>query len=174
MNRAWYLTLIAPLAVCCIGVLAFIRLVDNIAGMQRFVVPGEHALTLEARDYRVFAERESTVDGVAYSSERISVRCTLDRDGTPIELQAATGKIQYSLGGYAGRAIFKFTMPAAGTAHMSCASDDGKGVLAVGTGIGTSVVAAVLTLVLGVIATVGGFAIVYVLRRRSRKRIAAT
>jgi hypothetical protein len=170
MSRAWYLTILVPLALCALSVLAFKRLVHNIDSMQRLVVPGERTLTLERGDYKVFAERESVVDGVAYETDRIAVRCSLDDNGKPVELRQATGKIQYSMGGYSGRAIFVFTMPAAGTLRLACTSEDGKAVVAVGTGIGTSIVAAVLTLVFGIIGTVGAFVIVFTLRRRTIKR----
>jgi hypothetical protein len=172
MSRAWYLTMLMPLGLCVFGVLAFMRLVDNIEGMQRLVVPGERTLTLDKGDYRVFAESESHVDGVAYANNQYSVRCSLEADGAPIELESSTAKITYSLGGYAGRSIFKFTMRKAGSAKLACTTDDGKAVLAVGTGIGTSIVAGVLTLVFGVIGIVAAFAIVFVLRRRTVRRIA--
>ncbi|HEY5951461.1 MAG TPA: hypothetical protein VIV40_38470 [Kofleriaceae bacterium] len=172
LNRAWYLALLAPLALCGLGVLAFLRLADNIDHMPRLVVPGESTLTLEARDYRVFAESESTVDGVAYANDHFSVRCAIEANGKPLELATPTSRITYQLGGYAGRAIFVFTMPAAGTAKLACETDDGKAVLAVGTGIGTSIVAAVLTLVFGVIGTIAAFVIVFLLWRRGLQRSA--
>jgi hypothetical protein len=174
MSRAWYLTIVVPLAVCVLGVFAFIRLVDNIEGMQRFVIPGERTLTLERGEHKIFAESESHVDGVAYSNERFAVRCSAEADGKPLELRTVTGKIKYSLGGYSGRAMFAFTMPAAGAARIACTTEDGKAVLAVGTGIGVSIVAAVLTLVLGILGTIGAFVIVFVLRRRRLKRKATS
>ena len=60
--------------------------------------------------------------------------------------------------------------PAAGTVRLACSSENGKAVVAVGTGIGTSIVAAVLTLVFGILGTIGAFAIVVVLRRRLANR----
>jgi hypothetical protein len=168
MSRAWYLTMLAPLALIGLSVLAFMRLKANIDGMQRLVVPGERALTLEARDYRVFAETESVVDGLAYANERFAVSCSVKHDGKPIELKTSVGKITYSLGAYSGRAIFVFTMPKAGTAQLACTSEDGKAVVAVGTGIGTSIVAGVLTLVFGLLGTIAAFVIVFVLRRKRR------
>jgi hypothetical protein len=172
MSRAWYLTILAPLALCGLSALAFVRLVHNIEAMQRFVVPGERTLKLDKGDYRVFAESESHLDGVAYANDRYSVRCSLEAGGKPIELETSVGKITYSLAGYSGRAIFVFTMPAAGEARIACTTEDGKAVLAVGTGIGTSIVAGVLTAVFGVIGVFAVFAIVFVLRRRTVRRAA--
>jgi hypothetical protein len=173
MSRAWYLTMLVPAALIVLSVLSFMRLVDNIEGMQRLVAPGERTLTLERGDYRVFAESESTVDGVAYSNERYSVRCAVTANGEPLKLESTTAKITYSMGGYAGRAIFVFTMPAAGTAQLTCTTEDGKAVVAVGTGVGTSLIAALLTGLFGFFGIFGAFTIVFVLRRRSLKRTAA-
>ena len=57
-----------------------------------------------------------------------------------------------------------------GEARIACTTEDGKAVLAVGTGIGTSIVAGVLTAVFGVIGVFAAFSIVFVLRRRTVRR----
>jgi hypothetical protein len=146
--------------------LAFSRLVDSIDNMQRLVAPGERDIVLDAGDYVVFGESESVVDGVAYANDQWSVRCSMTFEGAPLELRTVTGRTTYSFGNHAGRAIFEVTMPKSGTAHLACETEQGKAVIAVGTGIGASIVFGVLGLVFGVLLAGGVFTIIFIKRRK--------
>lgn len=166
-SRAWYIAAVVPLVIgALVAWLGFSRLVDSIDSMQRLVAPGERDLVLDAGDYIVFGESESVVDGVAYANDRWSVRCSMALDGAPLELRTVTGRTTYSFGNHAGRAIFELTMPRSGTAHLACETDQGKAVIAVGTGIGASIVIGVIGLVFGVLLAGGVFTIIFVKRRK--------
>jgi hypothetical protein len=168
MRRAWYFVALVPLLVgAAFGALAFMRLVDTIQAMPRMVAPGEKSFALPAGEHVIFVETASTVDGVAYANDRGRVTCGVKAsDGSTIALAHHEGKLKYSLGGHSGGAVFNFTMPSEGNALVGCSVDDGKVVIAVGQSFGFMIVVAVVPLVLGAIASVVAFVIVY--RRRKR------
>lgn len=172
MRRTWYLLALVPFAVgAALAVVSFVRLFDNLEGMPRLVVPGERSLELEAGDYVVYGETESVVDGTAYSNPRFAVRCALaHKDGTPITLSHATVARSYSFGGHAGNGMFEFELPSPETVTLSCTTEDGKAVLAIGRGIGGAIVAGVLSVLLGSLAAVVVFVVVFIKRRRWRRR----
>ena len=174
MSRAWYLAALVPLAIgIVVGVLAFKRLIDHVESMHRIVVPGEKTMMLDAGDYVVFAETESVVDGVAYVNDGFRVECALVSNGTSIALERSGGSTKYSMGGYAGRSIFDFTMPQSTNATLRCTTGGDKAVLAIGTGIGGGIVVGVLALVFGILGAGGAFTIIFIRRRQFLQRGAA-
>lgn len=176
MRRTWYLTALVPLAIgIAIAATSCSRLMDNIESMQRMVAPGERAFVLNAGDYAVFLERESVVNGTVYRTGEPTVRCSLaTEDGKPIELGTPAGRLQYSLGSYAGRAVFEFELEAPVTVKLSCTSDSGQAVLAVGGGIGASIVVAVVAALFGFFSAVAVVVIIFVKRRRLARAQAKT
>ncbi len=174
MSRAWYLAALLPLAIgIVVGVLAFKRLIDHVESMHRLVAPGEKTLMLDEGDYVVFAETESSVDGVAFVNDRFNVECSLTANGQPIALERPSGTTKYSIGGYSGHSIFTFEMPASTSATLRCTSEGGKAVLAIGTGIGGGIVVGVLALVFGILGAGGAFTIIYIRRRQFLQRSTA-
>jgi len=174
MSRAWYLAALVPIALAgLIATLAFLRLVDRIDAMPRMVVPGEHAFALPAGDHIVYAESRSHVDGVAYANESFAVQCSMSSDGAPVPLSSHGSRMTYALGGYAGNAIFDFTLDKPATVKLACETTDGKGVLAVGKSFALTIVVAVVPLVLGMLAAGAAFLIVFMKRRRYLALVAA-
>jgi hypothetical protein len=171
MSRTWYLLALVPALVgLAIGGATCSSMIDDIKAMQRVVVPGEGQLELEAGDYVAYGETESNVDGVAYSNSGFSVRCgMLGPDGAEVKLESPTGKVQYGLGGYSGRNYFEFTAPTNGTYTLRCDGADAPAVIAVGKGVGTNIVIAVLSGVGGAIISV--VAIIVLWRKRKRARL---
>jgi hypothetical protein len=171
MSRAWYLAALVPLAIgVVVGVLAIKRMIEHVESLHRLVVPGEKTLMLDEGDYVVYAETESSVDGVAFVNDRFSVECTLVANGQPLALERPTGSTKYSIGGYSGHSIFTFDMPASTSATLRCTSEGGKAVLAIGTGIGGGIVVGVVALVFGILGAGGAFTIIYIRRRQFLQR----
>jgi hypothetical protein len=151
--------------------------------MMRVVVPGQADLTLkESGTYTIFHEHQSTVDGRVYSVHtvsglKISVRAR--PSGQVIPLQNAVGS-RYSVRAQAGRSLFDFVVPAAGTYEISAAYDGGRAqpqtVLAIDRGF----VGDLILTILGAIAmafagmgTAAAIAVVVFIKRRRAKRAAA-
>jgi hypothetical protein len=170
MSRAWYFLALVPvlLGIAIAGATCS-AMVDDIKSMQRVVVPGEGQLQLEAGDYVAYGETKSNVNGVVYSNASFSVRCGLvGPDGAEVPLETPTGKVQYGLGGYSGRNFFELTAPTKGTYTLRCEGSDEPAVIAVGKGVGSSIVILVLSALGGLIA---GVVTIFVIRRK-RKRAA--
>lgn len=172
MRRTWYLLALVPFAVgAALAVVSFVRLFDNLEGMPRLVVPGERSVELDAGNYVVYGESRSIVDGTAYVSDQFSVRCALAKqDGTEIPLSHSSIERTYELGDHAGSGLFEFELPTRETVKLSCTTEDGKVVLAIGRGIGGAIVAGVLSVMLGGLAAVVVFVVVFIKRRRWRRR----
>jgi hypothetical protein len=171
MSRGWYFVALLPLVIGAgIAVLAFTRLIDSIEQMPRMVVPGEKTFTLPAGEYVIYAESQSTVDGVAYVNERFRVNCSLSAsDSSPLPLSSHGGKLKYDLGDYEGGAIFDFELPADGTAKLACETDQPKAVLAIGKSFAMTIVAGVVPLVFGLLGALLAF---FVIRRRRKRYLA--
>lgn len=169
-GRIWYLLCFVPLVAAAIAVVVGVKdFFANIEAMQRFVVPGEHTITLGAGDHSVFGESVSFVDGVAYRNPTFRVSCALlAPDGSPVKLDRPTATTTYTGAGYQGESMFELSVPRAGSYRLTC-DGDSKGVLAIGDGPGG------LLLFLGVFGTIAGifiggglFTIVFIKRRKAR------
>ena len=176
MSRAWYLTVLVPLAFgVIIGGISLSRMMEQIESMPRAVIPGERTFELPAGEHIIYGETYSVVDGVVYRNKRFTATCTVTRaDGTPIPFESYGGKMRYGIGVYSGRAIFKFELESPGAAKVSCSTKDGsKLVIAVGEGIGAQVVVAVVGALFGLFTALAVFAIVLVKRKRYKRALAA-
>ena len=141
------------------------RLYGRIQDMERLVVPGERDLSLDAGDHVGFLEAHSVVEGVAYANDHFSGSCN-QTDATshaPVALSSTTATTSYSLGSFAGRSVFGFTIPHDGTYHLACTGEGPPAVIAIGDGIGVAIV-------LAVCAGLGGFLVGGVMALRIRKR----
>jgi hypothetical protein len=147
----------------------FMSLAGQIEGMQRVVVPGEKTFQLLPGDYIVFGESESKVAGTTYRADTFSVACTLtDQSGRAVQLQSVgRTHTKYSLGDYSGGSLFELTIPAEGRYTLACTGDQQtKAVLAIGQGIGKSIVTSVLMLLAGLISS--GIAVLMLFLRRRK------
>jgi len=168
MKRTWYLAALVPLAIGVAAALVSIsRVTENIATMQRMVAPGERSFVLNAGSYVVFGETDSIVNDTAYHNEQLSVSCSLAReDGTKVALERPTAKTTYSLGGYAGSGIFEFALASPATVKLSCTTEAGKAVLAIGGGVGAAIVVGLISGLFGFFGAGGVFLVVFIKRRR--------
>jgi hypothetical protein len=171
MSRSWYFLALIPFALgAVIATITFMGMLDDIKAMQRVVVPGEGQLALDAGDYVAYGETESNVNGVVYSNTGFSVRCgMLGPDGAEVKLESPTGKVSYTMGGYSGRNFFELTAPTKGTYTLRCEGADSPAVIAVGKGVGSSIVIAVLAGVGGILAAI--ITLVVIRRKRKRERL---
>lgn len=169
-SRAWYLICFAPLIMCgAVAIGFFMSLAGQIEGMQRVVVPGEKTFQLLPGDYILFGEHESKVAGTTYRNDSFRVSCTLaDNAGRQVTLSpVGATHTKYSLGDFSGSSMFEITIPAEGVYSLRCTGDEShKAVLAIGQGIGKSIVTSVLMLLAGLISS--GIAVLMLFMRRRK------
>ncbi|HTJ42393.1 MAG TPA: hypothetical protein VL463_09885 [Kofleriaceae bacterium] len=169
MSKSWFrayaIAFVPVLVGMAIGGAMIWRVYSQVTGMQRLVVPGERDVILEAGSHVGFLESKSVVDGTEYANATFSGRCTLAEAGSnaPVELGKPTGTTSYSFGSYAGTSAFSFTAPHDGTYHLACSGDGPPAVLAIGDGIG-------LSIVIGAIGGLAGVIVAIVMALRIRKR----
>jgi len=169
-SRAWYLICFAPLIMCgAVAIGFFMGLAGQIEGMQRVVVPGEKTFQLLPGDYIVFGEHKSKVAGATYRNDSFRVTCTLaDNSGRQVPLASVgASHTKYSLGDFSGSSMFEIAIPAEGLYTLACTGDaNDKAVLAIGQGIGKSIVTSVLMLLAGLISS--GIAVLMLFLRRRK------
>jgi hypothetical protein len=145
---------------------------STIEGMQRVVMPGKAKITLSVGTSTLYAEQRSIVDGKSYEVPgAFRYRCGLEETQRKFTFEQATGKITYSIGDYAGQNAWDIDVPDAGDYLLVCESEQ-PFVMAVGRGVGSAIVVAVIGLVpflLGLAVVIYIFAL-----RRKRLRAAAT
>ena len=180
LSRRWYLLCLVPIAICAPIALFLLKgLMDDVAAMPRFAVPGASTMKLAAGDYTAFAETRTILGGEAVRNDGTwSATCTLaDSQGRPVTLDSVgSTHTKYALGDYAGSSLWTFTIPGADTYAWTCTSASGDartGVLAVGQGVGGAVVKAVLVILAGVFSAVAPFLLVFLRRRRAKQMLAA-
>lgn len=176
MSRAWYLVSLIPIAVCVgIALLLFSHLLSDVEHMPRFVIPGDKTLQLAAGEYIGFGETDSRVDGTHYINESFRVKCSLTAaDGRAITLGEPSATTNYQLGGYKGGSMYDFTIPADGAYAFSCSGDDNdQAVLAVGHGIGGTIVKAIALILAGLISAGVFFGLLYQRRQALKRSIEA-
>lgn len=168
-RAAWYLLALAPFAVASlIAALLGLRLYGQIKDMPRVVVPGQADIALDAGDYTGFLESSSVVDGVAYQAASWSGSCNIaSATGTVVSLETSSSSTSYSFGSYAGKSAFGFTVPVDGTYHVACTGSEPSAVLAIGHGIGVSIVVMIVAMFAGII---GAVVVLVMVRRRRRRR----
>lgn len=150
-----------------IVLMGFSQMTDSVSGLQRAVMPGRTEVTLAAGRTTIYLEHRSVVNGVPYELKPDRILCTFaDAQRKPLELNQVMGRTKYSYGDYAGRSVFDVSIPAPGTYTIECT---GSGVIAVGGGVGTWIVVAVVG---GLVPGLGGLALCLVvfLKRRRQAR----
>jgi hypothetical protein len=168
-SRAWFLLSVLPL-IAGGGFVArsCVAMQHEVESMTRVVVPGEADVWLDKGEWVFYGETESEVGGHEYDSGSFTVSCSLtEGDGTAMDLEGPSGHTTYTLFGYHGESMYEATVPADGYYHFACRGSDAPAVIAIGRGIGSSIV----TLVLASIGTAFGLVavIVFVAIWRSRR-----
>jgi hypothetical protein len=173
-GRVWFLVGFAPLLLgAALGLHFYGAMKHGIVDMQRVVVPGEADLQLGQGEYVLYGESRSVVDGTAYVNDSFSARCAvLDVESdTQVALTSPTGSTTYTGFGYAGQSMFELDVPHAGTYRLHCEGDDAPAVIAVGRGIGTSIILLVVSILGGVIGFIAIMATVANRRFRARRAL---
>jgi hypothetical protein len=184
-GRRWYVVAAVAAVVgwTAMGVFMVSRLGGSAGRMMRVVVPGQADLSLkEPGTYTIFHEYQSTFEGRAYSVDAVSglkITVRARPSGQVLPLQNAVGS-SYSVGAQAGRSLFDFVVPAAGTYEISAAYDGGRQqpqtVLAIDRGFIGDLILTILGALAMAFAGMGtaiAIAVVVFTKRRRAKRAAA-
>jgi hypothetical protein len=145
-SRVWYLVagglLMIGVAIAATGISQSISTVE---AMYRVVMPGRAEIVLPAGGTTLYAESRSVVDGKAYAVDgEPDFHCGIaDPAGKALPLERASSKVTYSFGGYQGRNVFDVDVAVAGTYVLSCEGPR-PFTLAIGRGVGTWIVVAVV------------------------------
>ena len=157
------------------------HMADN---LTQLVVPGTAQLTLQhGKTYTVFLEEESVVNGKVYSTtESVSgLEChvTAASDGAIVPIRKAGTNTTYELNSRSGRSVLEFHIDQDGKYLFACDYvQNSKGpetVVAVGSGVGESIMLAVVecltSLFGGVAAALAVIALVLIRREREKKKL---
>ncbi|MDQ3336346.1 MAG: hypothetical protein M4D80_14350 [Myxococcota bacterium] len=164
--RTWYL-LGAGLMLSSVtmAIVSFGSMMNTIEGMHRIVVPATATITLPPGTSTLYAEQRSVVDGKTYEVDgEFRYRCGIDEKTRKVTFGKATGKVTYSIGDYAGHNAWDIDVVEAGDYVLVCESDK-PFVMALGRGIGSAIVVAVVGLVPFTIG-LAGIVAVYLKRRK--------
>jgi hypothetical protein len=183
-GRIWYAFALLVLIAGSIaaGVYVYTRLNDVARQLAQVIVPGEADLTFsEPGTYTIYFEPESVVNGKVYRTSGdiagLVVRLH-SADGEPINLVAPTLSSNYSIAGRQGEAVLTGTIDEPGDYHLTAAYVDARdapeAVLAIGLGVPTKIITAIL-MTLGIAICSLLFAVVIVIvtfvkRRRAMRR----
>lgn len=170
-SRVWYLVaaglLMIGVAIAATGISQSIATVEE---MYRVVMPGRAEIVLPPGGTTLYAESRSVVDGKAYEVDgELEFRCGItDAGGKAIPLERASSKVTYSIGGYQGRNVFDIDVAVAGTYVLSCEAPRSF-TLAVGRGVGTWIVVAIVGGLVPAALAVLVFVIVLIKRSRHQR-----
>jgi hypothetical protein len=158
--------LMIGVAIAATGVSQSIATIEE---MYRVVMPGRAEIVLPPGGTTLYAESRSVVDGKAYSVEDLDFHCGVTNPGgKAIPLERASSKVTYSIGGYEGRNVFDIDVDVAGTYVLSCEAPRSF-TLAVGRGVGTWRVVAVVGGLVPAALAVLVFVIVLIKRSRHQR-----
>jgi hypothetical protein len=164
-RKGYFVALIVLLA--GVGVAGFFgwRIFQQVEGYQRFEVPGQRTVTLPAGEYIAFAEvtSASTVDLLA--------KCrAIDSAGIPAVFGAPSATTSYTFGSRKGASMFQLKVATTGVVNVDCTSDD-QFTMAIGAGIGSGLVTALVAFFAGGILFFIIFLRTYLRRRREAKAV---
>lgn len=162
-----------------VAVLGITSTLDDVEGWHRVEVPGEATFDLDATGHTVYLEHRSEIDGRRIRGDdrragafRDLVVTGPDGDEVPLDLYGAD--VNYSLTGYAGRAILTFEPAEAGPHTVRTLATDGSTrVIAIGEGgFGRGIVGGLLggLAVIVVGGAVGAALVIVTAVRRRRQR----
>jgi hypothetical protein len=157
-------------------VIAFTTAVSTIEGMQRVAMPGRAELVLPIGPSTLYIEGDSKIgDRVIANGHSVDVvDCELESPPGVgnVELMRPNASVSYTAGGYRGHNGFDVNVATGGTYQLTCKSAEvSEFAVAVGAGIGSWMVIAVLAFIPGVAGIV--LLVVTIVRRyRAARRIA--
>jgi hypothetical protein len=170
--RTWYLVG-AGLMVSAVtmAIVAFGSMLSQIEGMNRVVVPGRTTITLPAGTSTLYSEQRSIVDGKPYKVDGpFRYRCGIEESKRKVTFEQATGKVTYSLGDFAGHNAWDVDVVEPGEYTLVCESEQ-QFVMAIGRGIGSAIVVAVVGLVPFLLGLTGVLVVFF--KRRQQRRASA-
>jgi hypothetical protein len=174
-SKAWYFVAGGLLlAAVMMGLLGVTQFISTVEGMHRVAMPGKAEVVLPVGPTTLYVESRSIIDGKAYQAEEgLSFRCAVtDQAGAAIQLEPSSSSVSYGIGDHAGRNAFDVRIETAGTYTLACEAP-GPFVLAIGRGVGTWIVVALVgALVPGLLGVIT-LIIVVVLRSSQKRRAAA-
>lgn len=183
-SKVWYVVAGGLIVIAlAIGLTGFSQFMSTVEDMRRVAMPGQAEIVLPAGFSTLYVEHRTVVDGKAIDASWASgsieapvglgFQCALtDPDGKAVPLEHSASSVSYSFGSYEGQSMFDLRAGAAGTYVLACEAPGPFGV-AVGYGVGTWIVVAVVG---GLVPGLGGvftFLLVLIKRRRQRRRAAA-
>jgi hypothetical protein len=162
-GRIWYIVAIVVFFAGMAAMAAFLltRLMSMDSGLTRFVVPGEHTLTLQPGNYTIFHETQSVIDGKIYASSSLGglTVAVTGPGGASVPLTAA-GSGHYNFGGHTGFAVFDFTAASPGDYVVTGVYADGAAGPETVLAVGAPLLSGILTTVFGSLGFAFGGAIV--------------
>lgn len=171
-SAAWYiLPVVILVAGAGFGGNSFLALGRQVKDMQRVVLPADRDIDLKKGEFVVYGETKSTVDGKEYRAGKFNVKCNPDL-GRGATMRTRSTKSSYSFGSYTGESLFTLDVPQDGTYKLTCGTSENSAVLAIGKGIGGSIVQGVLGILAGVFGAIAVFVVVLVLRISSARAAA--
>ncbi len=146
------------------------RLSNQVDQLQRIAVPGTSEISLPAGESIGYAEPAERADGDV-GGPSFSANCNaVMQDGSKVTIATPSAQVSYRLGSREGVSIMSIKLAEPGMVTITCTAGDAF-TLAIGGGVGTSIVVGILALLVGVIAAVT--MVVRTWRRRRRERRSA-
>ena len=131
----------------CMTIVAFGSMMNGIEGMQRAVMPGKATIHFPPGISVLYAEQRSKFEDKKYEVDHpFKYRCGVDEPTRKVDFHKATADVHYSIGDYAGSSAWEVNVEADGDYTLVCESDE-QFVMAIGRGVGSWIVVAVLGLV---------------------------
>ena len=138
------------------------RLSTQVDKLTRIPVPGTSEISLPAGESIGYGEpAEGSVGDVSFAAQCNAVA----EDGSKVELGSPTAKVSYQLGSRQGVSIMSIKLASPGKVTITCTADTAF-TLALGGGVGTSIVVGVGAMLVGMIVAI----IMFVRTWRRRKR----
>ena len=145
------------------------RLSSQVDKLTRMAVPGTSEIVLPAGESIGYGEPAAGT--VVEDDFNFTARCkAVAQDGSKVELGSPTAKVSYQLGSRQGVSIMSVKMASPGKVTITCTADAAF-TLAIGGGVGTSIVIGVVSMLAGVILAIA--LVVRTWRRRKRERRSA-
>lgn len=183
-GRIWYAFALVVLIAGSIaaGVYVYMRMSGVARELAQIIVPGEADLTFsQPGTYTIYFEPESVVNGQVYRTAGDIAGLVIrlhSADGDPINLVTPSFSSNYSIAGRSGEAVLTGTIDEPGQYHLTAAYVDARNepqaVLAIGLGVPTKIITAiVVTLGIAICSFLVAVLIVivtFVRRRRAMRR----
>jgi hypothetical protein len=157
-RRPYLLSAVPAVFGLLVIVLCFISLAVNVSDMPRLDVPGERTVKLDVGKYFVYAEGDD--DALAGA-----LQCTVkDTKGTPLEVGRAKLGPSYETLAHSGHSVFDVFIKQPGDHVVACTtSNGGRGTIAIGRNVGITIMIGIVSLILGVVASL---ILAFVMHRR--------